>query len=495
MNEPLQAAHRWKPIEDLSDSEKALARPELHTLANIWKGHLAELANTEAMRHFNARLARHWAIETGIIEGIYKIDRGITELLIEKGIETALIPHGATDRPAEAVVAILRDHETVLEGLFDFIASRRSLSTSYIKEIHQNLCAHQDTVEARDAQGRSLQPPLLKGAWKRHPNNPHRANGLLHEYCPPEQTASEMDRLIAMHHQHGLSNVAPEVEAAWLHHRFSQIHPFQDGNGRVARALASLVLLRAQLFPFTVDRSEREAYISNLEKADAGEFGPLVEMIAKAQRKALVKALSISESLITATTDIHALIQGSAKALKEKTTQSAREFESVYEMAERLQQVACRQMEQIAQTIQSSLESVDPTFQCVVVESTPEQTQWYHSQVVHVARELEYFADMRRYHHWIRMRIQESHISSIIVSFHPLGTRFRGIMAASAFYEQRPAASDQEPPMTPIPFRLNQEVFEFTFSDLMENVTPRFEEWLHDTLMVGLTQWKNSIEQ
>ena len=34
---------------------------------------------------------------------------------------------------------------------------------------------------------------------------------------------------------------AREIEATWLHHRFTQIHPFQDGNGRVARALASLV--------------------------------------------------------------------------------------------------------------------------------------------------------------------------------------------------------------------------------------------------------------
>ena len=47
---------------------------------------------------------------------------------------------------------------------------------------------------------------------------------------------------------HGLL-ARPEVEAAWLHHRFGQIHPFQDGNGRVARALATMIFLRAGFVP------------------------------------------------------------------------------------------------------------------------------------------------------------------------------------------------------------------------------------------------------
>ena len=48
--------------------------------------------------------------------------------------------------------------------------------------------------------------------------NPHRPDGSVHEYCPPEQpehVAAEMDRLINMHHAH--TEAVPEVEAAWLH--------------------------------------------------------------------------------------------------------------------------------------------------------------------------------------------------------------------------------------------------------------------------------------
>lgn len=70
------------------------------------------------------------------------------------------------------------------------------------------------------------------------------------------------------------STYSPEVRSAWLHHRFTQIHPFQDGNGRVARALASLVFLREGLFPLVVRESDRVEYIGALETADAGDCHP-----------------------------------------------------------------------------------------------------------------------------------------------------------------------------------------------------------------------------
>ena len=127
--------------------------------------------------------------------------------------------------------------------MFDFVKRERELSTSYIKELHAALLRSQDITEGVDAQGKSVDIPLIKGDWKRRDNHPMR-DGTVYKYCPPEQVASEMDRLVAIHAQQVLNAVAGEVRAAWLHHRFTQIHPFQDGNGRVARALASLVLVQ-----------------------------------------------------------------------------------------------------------------------------------------------------------------------------------------------------------------------------------------------------------
>nr|WP_317265933.1 hypothetical protein [Arthrospira sp. SH-MAG29] len=71
-----------------------------------------------------------------------------TRLLIEQGINEALIPHGATDIPIKQVVSLIRDQQAAMEGLFDFVGGQRNLSTSYIKQLHQVLTQSQDSTEA-----------------------------------------------------------------------------------------------------------------------------------------------------------------------------------------------------------------------------------------------------------------------------------------------------------------------------------------------------------
>lgn len=88
--------------------------------------------------------------------------------------------------------------------------------------------------------------PLLKGRFKEQPNNPRRPDGTIHEYCPPPQVDSEVENLLRWLDGYGEED--PILAASWLHHRFTQIHPCQDGNGRTARVLTTLVLLRAQLY-------------------------------------------------------------------------------------------------------------------------------------------------------------------------------------------------------------------------------------------------------
>src|SRR5262249_50746093 len=162
----------------------------------------------------------------------------ITALLIERGIEAALIPRDASNRAPSELAAILQDQEKALEWVFDFVGHGRPLSTSWIKELHALLTRHQTHVEGIDQFNQVQKVELVKGDYKILPNNPRRPDETVHYYCPPEQTASEMDRLIEMHLKHIQDGIPPEVESAWLHHRFTQIHPFQDGNGRVARAIS-----------------------------------------------------------------------------------------------------------------------------------------------------------------------------------------------------------------------------------------------------------------
>lgn len=272
----------WQPIEDLPEDWHKWANAELPPLVTVWNEQADRLRSSGEFKTFMERLRREIAIETGIIERLYTLDRGITRLLIEQGINESLIPHGATDRPVRQVVALIKDQEAAVEGLFDFVGGQRTLSTFYMKQLHQLLTQNQDSTEALvPSTGQILRIDLIRGDWKKQPNNPMRADGTIHEYCPPEQVASEMDRLIALHHQHQECNVPPEIEAAWLHHRFTQIHPFQDGNGRLARCLASLVFIQAGWFPLAVTRDDRAVYIQASEQADMGDLSGLVKLFSK----------------------------------------------------------------------------------------------------------------------------------------------------------------------------------------------------------------------
>ncbi len=144
--------YRWRPIEDLPENWPELAAPELPALSAAWRKYSKKLRDSDSLKHFNDKLRREWAIETGIIENLYLIDRGVTQTLIEKGIEASLIPYGSTDKPVERILPILKDQEEVVEWLFDFVfgEQRRELSTSYIKQLHQAFTRHQDTTTAVD---------------------------------------------------------------------------------------------------------------------------------------------------------------------------------------------------------------------------------------------------------------------------------------------------------------------------------------------------------
>ena len=68
---------------------------------------------------------------------------------------------------------------------------------------------------------------------------------------------------------------------AAAHCRFEQIHPFLDGNGRTGRLLLNLILVRLGYPPIVIYKRDRERYLAALRSADAGEPGPLGELIAR----------------------------------------------------------------------------------------------------------------------------------------------------------------------------------------------------------------------
>lgn len=83
------------------------------------------------------------------------------------------------------------------------------------------------------------------------------------------------------------------IVAAYLHHRFVEIHPFSDGNGRVARLLTNLYLMKKGYPPIILKKEERLKYYSCLRKADQEDLKPFANMIAKAVDESLTIYLAM----------------------------------------------------------------------------------------------------------------------------------------------------------------------------------------------------------
>jgi hypothetical protein len=69
---------------------------------------------------------------------------------------------------------------------------------------------------------------------------------------------------------------------ARVHCEFERIHPFLDGNGRTGRLVLNLILVRMGYPPAIVYKNDRTPYLTALGRADAGDYGSLGELLARA---------------------------------------------------------------------------------------------------------------------------------------------------------------------------------------------------------------------
>lgn len=74
----------------------------------------------------------------------------------------------------------------------------------------------------------------------------------------------------------------PVAEAARLHHGIASVHPFSDGNGRTARLVMNLTLLRAGYPPVSLSAERRAEYYAALEAADRGEHAVFAGFLGEA---------------------------------------------------------------------------------------------------------------------------------------------------------------------------------------------------------------------
>jgi len=207
------------------------------------------------------------AIDTGAIEGLYDVDRGFTYTV---ALETSAW-QAALAAKGERVRSLFEAQLHAYDYVLDLATRAEPVSEAAIRALHEEVCRAQDTYRVMTAIGPQEQP-LPKGQYKALPNHVRTRKGTDHSYAPVDATPAEMQRLVSELRSEAFLGAHPVVQASYAHYAFVVIHPFADGNGRVARALASTFTYRAMSMPIVILSEQKDAYLDSLEYADGGDY-------------------------------------------------------------------------------------------------------------------------------------------------------------------------------------------------------------------------------
>lgn len=212
------------------------------------------------------------------IEGARLTDREVEKLLGNIRLESF------TTRDEQEVAGYAEVMETIFSA-YEAI----SFTENHIRQLHRDLLAHSTKDERH------------RGAYKTLSNNVEAFNeqgeslGIVFETASPFDTPRRMEELIAwLEEQEREKRLHPLLVVAIFVVVFLEIHPFQDGNGRLSRILTTLLLLRAgyAYVPYSslesiIEQSKESYYISlrrtqgTIRSADP-DWNPWIEFFLKA---------------------------------------------------------------------------------------------------------------------------------------------------------------------------------------------------------------------
>ncbi len=173
----------------------------------------------------------------------------------------------------EANIKDLEDMKASNVGLkmmeVEALTEDKPLTQNFIRQLHKTLLREDYKVYRQLPGGEYTSYVVHAGQYKTRPNSVITRSGERFEYASPEETPALMTDLVDWYNQaEQKAELSPVELAALFHYRYIRIHPFEDGNGRIARLLVNYILSRHN-YPMVVVRSrKKKAYLDALSASD-----------------------------------------------------------------------------------------------------------------------------------------------------------------------------------------------------------------------------------
>lgn len=289
----LDARYRENPFPSFIDWDAEEPRDEARQARALSEEIDAEVEDAgeegqERLRRALDVTLRAAAVDTGAIEGLYDTDEGVTMTIAKRATGWQAVAE------AKDILPFFEAQLSALQIVMDLVTEGKPIVSEItevaIKGLHAEITKNQTTYEVQTPAGRQLHE-LPRGVYKKQPNHVVTAEGDPFPYAPVLDTPKEMERLVGELGSKAFLEAAPIVQAAYCHYSLVRIHPFADGNGRVARALASIYLLRSYRIPLVVFNEERSEYLEALRAADRSSKVSFNEFVGKSVIGAMELAL------------------------------------------------------------------------------------------------------------------------------------------------------------------------------------------------------------
>ncbi len=227
--------------------------------------------STDVWETIQQKLKIDWTYDSNAIEGS-SLTRGETLFFLQEGLTVE-------GKPFKDFLDA-RNHAEAIDFLYGIITDERPVSAGLMKEINALLLSGVSSTPAMNQMGQKVQKKATPGEYKKQPNHVLQADGTIHHYVEPEQVPGEIEKLCLWINE-GLDKLPPLIVATVAHYNLVRIHPFDDGNGRGARILMNLILIKKGYPPAIIKNTIRRAYLAALNQADQGDITPFVELVCK----------------------------------------------------------------------------------------------------------------------------------------------------------------------------------------------------------------------
>ncbi len=214
-----------------------------------------------ALARLREQIVVEWTFNSNAIEG-NTLTLKETALVLKEGLTISGKP---LREHLEAV-----NHKDAIAQLENLVAKKTDLTEEGIRSLHKIILKGIDDQEA--------------GFYRRH-----RVRILGARHIPPDpiKVPAQMEDCLAWYKQNR-SKLNPVEMAALFHHKLVLIHPFIDGNGRCARLVMNLILMRHGYPPAVILKVDRKKYYRVLREADQEEFENYLNFMGRAVERSLI---------------------------------------------------------------------------------------------------------------------------------------------------------------------------------------------------------------